>query len=373
MVSVGIITIHKIKNYGSLFQAFALQSICKTLGYKVEIIDYTFPNSFHLNRYGEQRRKSGECQFIKYLFGLSLYRQHKTMESFVRDRMILSPMQYHHPDELYDNPPKYDIYLTGSDQLWNPIHTYGDPAYMLHFAEENARKISYAASIATCIPETMKDTFQILLSKYDSISVREKSSAEQIFDVVGVRPSVVLDPTLLLTSVDWERISCKKRLVKRKYILCYFLNYSFDAFPYVDKLADYFHQQTGYQIVKVARPPKSLINKGTSYRIGASPEEFLALIRDAEIVLTTSFHGTAFAINYGKPLLTIVESKDSSDTRQSDLMMELGLEKQIVALSESFPTINDAYYDADQVRNSLGNLRSQSMSYLIQALKFDEA
>lgn len=372
MYSVGIITIHKIKNYGSLFQAFALQRICESLGYKVELIDYSFPNSFHLDKFRETRRGSKENKFIKYLFGLSLYRQHRKMDSFVRDRMQLSPKQYHHPDELYADPPKYDIYLTGSDQLWNPVHTCGDPAFMLHFVQDKARKISYAASIASCIPETMKEIFQALLSKYDYISVREKFSADQIQNILGIRPSVVLDPTLLLTSKDWESISCNKRLVKKKYILCYFLNYSFDAFPYVDKLADYFYQQTGYQIVKVARPPRSLKEKGTSYRIGASPEEFLALIRDAEIVLTTSFHGTAFAINYGKPLLTIVESKQSQDTRQSGLMMELGLEKQIVELSESFPTVNDAYYDIDSVRNSLQNLRLQSMSYLINALKFDE-
>ena len=86
-------------------------------------------------------------------------------------------------------------------------------------------------------------------------------------------------------------------------------------------------KQTGYEIVHVARPPHKLVYGHTWYRVGASPEEFLALVRDAEMVLTTSFHGTAFALNYGKPLLTVVQDRNASDSRQVSLVHNVGEEQ----------------------------------------------
>ena len=107
----------------------------------------------------------------------------------------------------------------------------------------------------------------------------------------------------------------------------------------------------------------------TTYKIGASPEEFLALVRDAEIVLTTSFHGTAFALNYGKPLFTIVGDRKSGDSRQVNLMHNLGLEKQILSLADPFPVVSEAMYDKGKEQNILERLRKDSKSYLENALK----
>ena len=372
MKKLGIITIHKINNYGSVFQAYALQNACEDLGFKTEIIDYNFPNAFHLfNKYIETTdSQPNEPKWIKLLYALELKKQHNGIRHFVSKYEHLSDKQYNSPSELESDIPLYDIYVTGSDQLWNPRHCNGDPTFMLHFAPENALKISYAASIGSnSIPYELQTQYKTLLSRYTHIAVRENSGVKLIKEVVDKEVTVVLDPTLLLNCDQWNQIAAPKRQFKKKYILCYFLNYTFNAFPYVDQLAEYMQKQTGYEIVRVARPPHKLGLPHTHYRVGASPEEFLALVRDAEMVLTTSFHGTAFAVNYGKPVFTVVQDRNASDSRQVSLMHNLGLDDQILSVKDPMPVQSRFTYDEKSEQARLEVLRQQSMDYLKRALK----
>ena len=173
MKSIGIITIHKINNYGSVLQAYALQKVCEDLGYEVEIIDYDFPNNFHQNnKYANvSDTQPNEPKLIKALFAKSLIKQHKGY-------LNLSDKKYHQVEDFTANPPSYDVYITGSDQLWSPRHCNGDPAFMLYFAPDNALKISYAASIGSnAIPEELKKAYIELLSRYKHISGREYTGA----------------------------------------------------------------------------------------------------------------------------------------------------------------------------------------------------
>lgn len=372
MKSIGIITIHKINNYGSVLQAYALQKVCEDLGYKAEIIDYDFPNNFHQNnKYSTASdTQPNEPKWIKALFAKALVRQHKGIRLFIDKYQNLSSNKYHKVEDFTANPPSYDVYITGSDQLWSPRHCNGDPAFMLYFAPDNALKISYAASIGSnAIPEELKNAYIELLSRYKHISVRENTGADVIRSLINKDATVVLDPTLLLNKDEWNKIATPKRLVKKQYILCYFLNYTFNAFPYVDELARNMQKQTGYEIVRVARPPHKLSFINTTYQIGASPEEFLALVRDAEIVLTTSFHGTAFAVNYGKPVFSVVQDRNASDSRQVSLMHNLGLDKQVLSIKDKFPTASDANYNVDNEQTVLNRLRLDSKLYLEKALK----
>lgn len=372
MKTIGIITIHKIYNYGSVFQAYALQHVCEEMGFKVEIIDYKFPNEFHAdNKYqAHSDTQPNEPKWIKILFAKALMRQHKGVDAFVKNYQHISCRSYSSPDELKELPPIYDVYITGSDQLWNPRFCNGDPAFMLHFAPDNALKISYAASIgANAIPHDLYQRYKELLSRYTNIAVRENRGKQLIENITGKKVNVVLDPTLLLHKDEWNLIATSKRQFKRKYILCYYLNYTFNSFPYVDQLAEYMQQQTGYEIVRVSRPPHKLFMPHTHCRVEASPEEFLALVRDAEMVLTTSFHGTAFAANYGKPVFSVVKDRNASDSRQVSLMENLGLEKQILSISDAFPTKDRFCYDVEEEQKRLEALRQQSLDYLKMALK----
>ncbi len=371
MKSVGIITIHKINNYGSVLQAYALQKVCMELGFKVEIIDYQFPNSFHTdNPYKTVNDlQPAEPRWIKLLFARALIRQHRGITCFVSDRLNLSECSYDSPEMLEANPPVYDVYITGSDQVWSPRYCNGDPSFMLHFSQDKAKRISYASSIGSdCIPPELEKRYIEFLSRYDAISVREKTGVEIIKKLTNKNAKEVLDPTLLLDRQEWNELAVEHRLIKQKYILCYFLNYTFNAFPYADELAADIQRRTGYRIVRVARPPHRLSLKNTGYEIGASPEEFLALVRDAEIVLTTSFHGTAFALNYGRPVFTIVQNSNTSDSRQANLMREMNLEKQIVACGSPFPGYTDSHYDVESGQKQLEQLRIESRQFLINSL-----
>lgn len=374
MKSIGIITIHKINNYGSVLQAYALQRVCEDLGYKVEIIDYTFPNAFHKenkNKYIVNADiQSNEPRWIKLLYAKELFKQHRKIMSFVHNYQNLSSVTYNSPMELRNNPPHYDIYITGSDQLWSPKHCNGDSAFLLQFAPDDALKISYAASIGSNnIPIELQPIYRTLLQRYRHISVRENSGVDIIRNISGKDASVVLDPTLLLDKNQWNQIATPKRLYKKKYILCYFLNYSFNAFPYVDELAEYIQKQTGYEVVRVARPPHRIFVPHMFNRIDASPEDFLALVRDAEMILTTSFHGTAFAVNYGKPFFTIIQDLNANDSRQVCLMQSLGLENQILSIKDAFPSKERFAYDYKEMQIKLERLRDESKHYLINALR----
>lgn len=372
MKSIGIITIHKINNYGSVLQAYALQNVCEKMGYHVEIIDYDFPNVYHQNNPYSSVSDSqpNEPKWIKVFFAKALIRQHRRITSFVQNHQNLSSMVFSSPESLKQNSPLYNIYITGSDQLWSPRHCNGDPAFMLHFVPDNSLKISYAASIGSNeIPSELQSLYKELLNRYKHISVRENSGAALINKLIGRDATVVLDPTLLLNNKEWNQIAAPERQFKKKYILCYFLNYTFNAFPYVDKLAAYMQKQTGYEIVRVARPPHHMFMPHTHYRVGASPEEFLALVRDAEMVLTTSFHGTAFAVNYGKPVFTVVKDRNASDSRQMSLMQNLGLEDQVLSIVDEFPDKSRFTYNVNDEQKRLETLRQNSKEYLINALK----
>ena len=219
------------------------------------------------------------------------------------------------------------------------------------------------------IPLELHMLYKELLDRYKHISVREDSGINVIRDITGMEAKAVLDPTLLLDKDEWNKIAVPKRLIKKKYILCYYLNYTFNAFPYVDDLTAYMQKQTGYEIVHVARPPHKLVYGHTWYRVGASPEEFLALVRDAEMVLTTSFHGTAFALNYGKPLLTVVQDRNASDSRQVSLMHSLNLDAQVLSVKDVFPDKSLFSYNVGEEQIRLSALRKESRQFLIDVLR----
>ena len=372
-MKIGIITIHKINNYGSVLQAFALQNTCEKLGHKAEIIDYSFPNQFQrsVGVKSAPVKVNKKDKIIKFLYALGLIKQHKGIANFVQNYQHLSAREYLNPNDLATDPPQYDVYITGSDQLWNPNYCSGDPSFFLEFVNYGKKRVAYAASFGvSSLGNEYAIKFSEYLKKYAAIGVRENSGVKLVEELTGRKDTeVVLDPTLLLNKDEWQKIAVQQRLVKEKYILCYYLNYSFDSFPYVDELAKHVQKITGYKVVKVARPPKNFFEFNTYHPVGASPEEFLALVRDAELVLTTSFHGTAFAVNFEKPLFSVVASRKSGDSRQISLLNNVGLTDRVIEMGESFPSLEHLACDYSEPRKKLENLRSHSINFLKTALE----
>jgi len=373
MKTVGIITIHKIENYGSVLQAYALQRQCELLGYVVKVIDYQYPNEFQKAQPANIEPDSKitlKQKILKYLYAIQIILHNHRIRGFSKRHHNLTDRCYISPDDILNNPPKFDIYLTGSDQVWNSHFCKGDPTFLLHFAPDDANKVAYASSFGSSgFNDKYKDLYIKLLSRYSSLSVREAAGIQIISNLIHKGSKVVLDPTLLLGPSEWNKIATPRRVIKEKYILCYFLNYAFDAYPYVDELADHFQKITGYKIVRVGKPPKKIYGFNTKFVVEASPENFLALFRDAEMVLTTSFHGTAFSVNYSKPFISVVGSKDTTDSRVVDFLKLLNLESQQLVMNETLPVVEKIYYDVVRTQKTLNDLRKESIVYLSKSLE----
>ncbi len=382
MKKIGIITIHKIFNYGSIFQAYALQEVCRIFGNEVEIIDYNFPNIWHIGRntLEASKQESSLTQntprwkqlLLKLFFAYPLYCQHRAISKFVSEYENLSKKTFDSPDSLCELKDTYDICIVGSDQVWNPRFCKCDPAFFLTFASDKCVKAAYASSFGVHRIDdiAIRKDYAEWLGRFSYISVREKSGIDIVKSMTGQECSHVVDPTLLLNAEQWNKIAGPQRLVKKKYILCYFLNYTFDAFPRVNEIADYISQSTGWEIVYVARPPYRLRSPHTTFRVGASPAEFLSLIRDAELVLTTSFHGAAFSVNFSKPLYAVVENKLAADSRLLSLLESVGLLHRALALNDELPR-KEEFMNCDySVANCrLNAMREESMEYLKQFCK----
>ncbi|GAG83677.1 unnamed protein product, partial [marine sediment metagenome] len=257
--------------------------------------------------------------------------------------LTVSEQKYFSVDHLYRYEMPYDIFITGSDQVWNPQSTISSPEpYFLRFASKGKRKISYAASFGlSSIPDALRSKYAEWLSNIDFISVRENQGADIVRDISDRKAEVVLDPTLLLDSTAWNTLAAEPECMK-PYILLYVQHYS----PYTTKLAYYLSRKTGYSIVRIAR---GYMREGLECKVkhlfDAGPSEFLGLFRHASFVLTSSFHGTAFSVNYNKPFYSIVRKGGAVNSRMISLLDNLNLESRLLFVGADFPKDDDIFMD----------------------------
>ena len=381
-MKVGIVTIHQLNHYGTVLQAFALQWKLHSLGYDSEIIDYCYPNNYHteLNnkRIAPPKIPSLSTRIInKIKIVLCGRRMMKSTELrtmrfnlFNKENIRLSDVRYSSKEELHHTPPIYDLYLTGSDQVWNPYFMHGDTTYLLSFAPENVRRISYAASFGrNCMTDEYSNLYAKQLSKYESISVREKSGINIVRELTGKDATLVLDPTLLLNSCEWNSFSSKS-IINEPYILCYILDYAFNPSPYIYDLAEQISNESGYKLVQIDRDNNNTPKHFKSIPVNsAGPAEFLSLFRHASLIITTSFHGTAFAVNFNKPLLSVINDEITVDCRQKNLLEVLGMEKHLIKKNSLFPSFEQSLVNYEEVNEKLDKLRKESENYLTHALE----
>ena len=373
---IGILTVHKIINNGSLLQAFATQRALYNLGYDSEIIDYDYPNKFHLDggkNIGFVEKisrffKSTILSLIKLLFYRNRISAGKTVSDFVSKHLRLSPKRYKSGEEIRSNPPFYDVYISGSDQIWNPRYMKGDGVFFLDFVKNGAKKISYASSVAVNkIEEPMRKSYTERLSTYSSISLREKTGVDLIENLTGKKASLVCDPTLLLTREEWDSfISPPTIKIATPYILAYILNYSYNPYPEVFALLRDLRKKTNLPVVFLSLPPRKALHAIFSTKIAsASPSDFINLIKNASYVFTTSFHGSIFSLIYNTPLVCYTNPNDS---RLPDLLKTMGCANCIVPFgSKSLPP--DIQIDFSVVNAQMEKLRKISYSYLKNAIE----
>jgi len=332
-MKIGIITIHKMNNFGSALQAFALQRFLKISGYDSKLIDYHWT-------WEEYNPSFLMSCFLKLKFYAKLIIKHNS--SFARFAMFhnryfeLTNREYtkHNIDK---HPPVFDLYITGSDQVWNCRFTDGDPNFLLRFAPPTSKKISYASSFASpSIPDKYKALFCRELSKYDHLLVREMSGVKIIKELTGKDAKVVCDPTLLLSDNDYKPMAEKSRIkIDGPYILVYILGYMFNPYPEVNNIIEKVRAELGGGKIVFLRCYENQ-SKGKDRIVieNEGPLEFLWLIRNASFVITSSFHGTAFAVINHKPLLAVVQSRESEDGRMQTLLGMLEQKDSLIAYNE---------------------------------------
>lgn len=381
---IGIITMHKVLNYGSALQAYALQKKITDLGYECEIIDYIYPNVEHqlyANPNGvpekKQTLKTALVPLVLYLkntiTGKIRANRHKKLlfEGFYNDNYLLSPKTYPTRLVLENEPPKYDIYLTGSDQVWNAKYVGYDTSFMLHFANDDSPRISYAASFsAKHIPNNYFSVYSKELSKYSHLSVREVTGVDLVKNLTGKSAEHVCDPTLLLTKEDWESLANKSRFKhKGKYILVYILDYAYNPYPNIYDRIKELNKELNLPIVLLSGHKTDVLKNAIDAN-WAGPYEFIDLFLNASFVITTSFHGTCFALNFNIPLCAVVRDLSEHDSRIYSLLKRVGRESSIIVynkkITDAAAFIKEAKYNSCDL---LDEFRCNSTNYLKTSLE----
>lgn len=369
MYNLGIITMHRVNNVGSVLQAYALQEYIKKIGYRVQIIDYQYPNSEHLKKLNIQTDrtpfyKNAIIKILKIFVGDNS----KKIKKFLYKYLNLS-CYYPNYKSLIDNPPIYDIYCTGSDQVWNPRFCCNDGAFFLDFIN-NGKKISFGSSISVLNFDTdYNDFLKEKLSSYKSIGVREVSSVEYLSQLLQKDIFFNCDPTLLLSISEWNKIVKQKPIIKRKYILFYILTYSYNPYPKVQNLIDKLVSQTGLYPVFLYGGYRQLFKKGKCIQ-DAGPSEFMNLIRNAEIVVTSSFHGTCFSLIFNKQFYSLVKSEnDKNDERIQSLLKKIECSDRLLYDDKDYYISDISYINYEKINKNISDYVQPSKEYLKQAIR----
>ncbi len=245
--------------------------------------------------------------------------------------------------ELFAQPPLYDIYLTGSDQTLNPNYTKGDPVFTLDFAPAGAKRVAFSASM--CRGELPKHYLKAYesLANYSAITLRESASAAQVEALSGIRPQQTLDPTLLLSGAEWLQAFPADRYKGEAYILLYMLDYAFQPQPYIYELLQALQQQTGLKIYSITPIAAEYIaHYGLCLEMldRVTIDDFISLHAHASYMVTSSFHGTAFAANFATPLYAVVPHSEQ-ENRQVDFLRSIELEGSIFPIGRPFELISE--------------------------------
>ena len=367
---IGIITIYSVPNYGSVLQAFATQTFLESCGFKCVFIDYSRDNDWYF-RHGNTRPNYIK-RLIRKLGLKDIHRKEIKIEQF-RKQYLKKTKTFYSLEELNSADwSSFNLFAVGSDQVWNTRLSYGDKAYLLSFIDDDKKKISLASSFALKeLPQAYEDTFKKNLSTFKALSVREANGKEIIQKQLNIdKPvEVILDPTLWLSREQWlNSIPHSKFKKTEKYILFYMWDYAFKPQPYIYKVAKKLQDKYGYIIYVLEGRPNELDEFGLKYKsvIDSSIQEFIDYFHYADIVITSSFHGTAFAVNFGIPLISVVPS--NGDDRQSSLLTSVGLYRLAKNIDSPLSEIHP-FYDTDLEQKNLSTIRMKSTAWIRNALK----
>ncbi len=298
-LKIATLTFHRAINYGALFQTYALQKSIQKFGYDSEVLDYRSEFLEELHKPYNLKLYRTPLHFLYSVYKNRVKRDNrKTFRKFMNENIALSSISYN-KDSIKDAEKDYDAIFTGSDQVWNCNCTKFDKTYFLDFTDNKSKKYSYAASMGIKLEkEELKKEYKYLLKDFKVLSVREKQAAEELSGI-GLNSEVVLDPTVLLTSEEWMKLARRPEgfVTDKKFLLVYVIVET----PTLFKKAKSIAKEKGLEVVYIN---EMILNKpGIRNLHNVAPEEWLWLFHNAEFIVTNSFHGTAFSVNFKKQFI----------------------------------------------------------------------
>lgn len=348
MKKVAIVTIIS-RNYGNRLQNYALQTVLRRLGAIPETLPITITYTF--------RKK------IKIIIKRVLSCVEKKYADVCWDLFDLNISWSSYVAQSEQLNSKYDFFVAGSDQIWNPYFVFNSDREFLTFADDN-KKVAYAASIGIDkLPDNVVENYRNKISAFNRVSVRESSAADIIEQLGCERPVTVLDPTMLLDREDWNKIIMKSKLkIKKKYVVVYFLGSKSEKYDcYIRDKA----MEMNAEIIDILNPPP-IINK----RIG--PAEFVSLLDGSEAVFTDSYHGSVFSILFHKPFIVFERPYEDGYGKMScridTLLHTFNLTNQRLIGYENMKSV-DANWDCLKTEEILKIQRLKSLEFLKRALK----
>lgn len=370
-MNIKVITRHAPSNYGSLLQSIATVEVIEKLGHKCEIIDYERPDERGLN--GVITQLKGKKGFGNPLQKLAYIAIRYPIEKYAQvrfDCMRKKHLKMTAKCSSHQDLGKLtaDAFMTGSDQVWGPMmNGIYDSAYFLRFAESGVRKLAYAASFGkTAFNDRTIADYRQMLTDYDKIAVREKS-AVALLKEWGLNNCIgqVLDPTLLLDKEEWKRLLIKESDAKKydgeKYILVYQIHNDFKLSNYAKSIA----KHTGLKLLRV-NPYFHQKFRGGKFICCPDLSEFLALINNASCIITDSFHGTCFSINFGKQFIEILPN-NATGTRNQSILELTGLSNRILHDFDDY-SLFDSKIDYENVHEILKYERRASVKLMKELL-----
>lgn len=371
MKRVGILTMHRVCNYGSALQAWATQEILQKMGYQVKLIDYVFPNEYHKQFQSKIPLRIKIARMVMNI--LYHHPMRKKQEEFrlFREKYLHCTKCFETKESLVNVSGAFDIYLIGSDQVWNPDSFHEDYSFFFDFISKNHTKISYASSFSkskliNCDIRKIAE----LLNTFKSISVREKNAQIVVKELIGRDVPLCLDPTLLLDKESYNHMAEDSKVkIKEDYILVYVLKYAFNPYPYTTCFIENLSLKTGLKIVCIDFSAKEYLKLSNCLHLhdAIGPSEFLWLLRHAKLIITNSFHGTAFAINFCVPFFSIVNNEDTGDDRIVSLIQQVGADSRLVKKDSTIPHCS-CDIDWGKIQSNLINLREKSLDYLKKSI-----
>lgn len=368
MRKIATITFHSPHNYGSNLQAYALQEYVKKIAgknYTYEIINLR--TNKQKEQYSIYNRNSIGARIVRIFLLKNYYKKIKgkfeKFENFINSKLQISK-EFKSESELKQANLKYDYFISGSDQIWNLRANDFDWSYFLEFVN-SGKKISYAASFGPKKMEWTEEEKQRVannLKGYDYISVREEGSQNNIKELLNKNVPIHMDPTILLTKEEWNKIIPKEKIYNGKYILFYSLDHKKEYIELVKKVSKILR----LPVVTTRFAGRRELFSGFEQIYDVGPIEFLNLLKNAELVLSSSFHGTIFSTILQVPFFAI---NGLNDFRISTLLKKLKLEERSID-NDNVEKKCREYKNIDfkKAKEELNNERRKSDEYLKEAL-----